>query len=38
MIRIGICDDEKIVLSVLGTLVKECLEELEEGASCIIQI
>ncbi len=35
MIKIGICDDEKIVLSVLGTLVKQSLEELEEGGKII---
>lgn len=30
MIKIGICDDEKIVLGILGALVEQCLDELEE--------
>lgn len=35
MIKIGICDDEKIVLSILGTLVEQCLDELEEEGQIV---
>ena len=28
MIRIGICDDEKIILEMLGKIISTCLEEL----------
>lgn len=35
MMKIGICDDEKNVLSVLGTLVEQCLEELEEEGQIV---
>lgn len=35
MINIGICDDEKMVLSALTTLVEQCLEELEEDAQIL---
>lgn len=35
MIKVGICDDEKIVLKLLKSLVEQCLEELEEDSTIL---
>lgn len=36
MIKIGICDDEKIILEILQQMIMECLEELDFQAEIIL--
>lgn len=35
MIKVGICDDEKIILELLKSIIEQCLEELEEDSTIL---